>query len=237
MAAEKFSEEKTPSTGTGSSAGETRAVTEPSMGNPPNASQEQNTGEVAKEQARGVAQQGIQAGEHVATVATDQAKEVAAEAGQQARSLLRQARTELTESLASQQNRVADALHALSKELGSMASRSEQEGLATNLASQASRQVGGVAHWVSEREPGTLVTELKDLARNKPGTFLAAAAGIGLVAGRVTRATQAGPADKHGNPDQRTPQESITPDPSAPRFYTGGETIGEQFPMATGLTP
>lgn len=241
MTAEDFSEEETPSTGSGWSVGGTGAVaTDTSTGNTQNASKaqdEQDTGDVAKEQARGVAQQGIQAGEHVATVATDQAKEVASEAGQQAKSLLQQARSELTESLTSQQNRVADALHALSKELGSMASKSEQDGLATDLASQASRQVGGVAHWVSEREPGMLVTELKDLARSKPGTFLAAAAGIGLLAGRITRAAQAGPAEKDGNPDQPTPQERTTPTPSADRVYSGDETIGEQFHMTTGLAP
>ena len=73
-----------------------------------------------------------------------------------------------------------------------MASKSEQTGPATDLAQQASRQLGSVAHWVSEREPGSLVTELKDFARQKPGTFLAVAAGIGLVAGRMTRGVKAG---------------------------------------------
>lgn len=152
----------------------------------------QSTTETAKEQAHDVAREGIEGGKHVASVAADQAKEVASEAGQQAKALLEQARSELIDHAASQQNRVADQLHALAQELGSMASKSEQEGLATELAQQASRRVGSVAHWLSEREPGSLVGELKGYARNKPGMFLAMAAGMGLVAGRMTRGVKAG---------------------------------------------
>jgi len=126
-------------------------------------------------------------------VATEQAKEVASEAGHQAKALLDQARSELVDHAASQQDRLAEQLHSLSHELGSMAAASQQEGLATDLAQQASRQVGTVAHWLSQREPGSLVGELKDFARNKPGTFLAVAAGVGLVAGRMTRGVKAGP--------------------------------------------
>ena len=149
--------------------------------------------DTAKGQAQDVAAEGVAGGKHVAAVATEQAKEVASEAGHQARVLLDQARSELKDHAASQQNRLAEQLHSLSRELGTMASRSQQEGLATDVAQQASRQVGTVAHWLSQREPGSLVGELKDFARNKPGTFMAVAAGIGLVAGRMTRGVKAGP--------------------------------------------
>ncbi|MEP7035144.1 MAG: hypothetical protein ABI662_07970 [Dermatophilaceae bacterium] len=153
----------------------------------------QGTTQTAKEQAREVAHEGTVAGTHVASVATEQVKDVASEAGHQAKRLLDQARSELIDHAASQQNRLAEQLHSLSHELGSMARTSPQDGLATDLAQQASRQVGTMAHWLSQREPGSLVGELKDFARNKPGTFLAVAAGIGLVAGRLTRGVKAGP--------------------------------------------
>ena len=172
----------------------------------------QSSQETTKEQASDVVHEGGQAGKHLTSVASDQAKEVASEAGHQAKSLVDQARSAFAEQAASQQHRLADQLHALSKELGSMASKSEQAGPATDLAHQASRQLGSVAHWVSEREPGSLVTELKDFARQKPGTFLAVAAGIGLVAGRVTRGVKAGAPgqDSSGTPD--TPEwASISP--------------------------
>jgi len=160
-----------------------------------------------KEQASGVAREGVQAGKHVASVATEQAKEVAAEAGQQTKALFGQARAELKEQAATQQSRIAEQLHALSKELGSMASKSEQPGLAADLAGQASRRLGSAAHWVSERQPGSLVTELKDFARNKPGMFLAVAAGIGLVAGRMTRGVKDGaPEDDSQSSQPLTPE-------------------------------
>ena len=93
-----------------------------------------STTDMAKEQAHDVADEGVQGGKHVAAVATDQAKEVASEAGHQAKALLDQARSELMDHAASQQNRVAEQLHTLSAELGSMASASQQEGLATHRA-------------------------------------------------------------------------------------------------------
>jgi hypothetical protein len=156
----------------------------------------QSTKDTAKDEARGVAREGVEGGKHVAAVGADQAKQVAGEAGHQAKQLLGQAQSELVDHASSQQNRVADQLHSLSSQLGSMASKSDEEGLAKDLAQQASQQIGSVAHWLSEREPGDLLSELKDFGRRKPGTFLAVAAGLGLLAGRMTRGV------KEGTPDQ-----------------------------------
>jgi len=156
----------------------------------------QSTKDTAKDEARGVAHEGVEGGKHVAAVGADQAKQVAGEAGHQAKQLLGQAQSELVDHASSQQNRVADQLHSLSSQLGSMASKSDEEGLAKDLAQQASQQIGSVAHWLSEREPGDLLNELKDFGRRKPGTFLAVAAGLGLLAGRMTRGV------KEGTPDQ-----------------------------------
>jgi len=167
---------------------------------------DQSTKDTAKQEARGVAQEGVEGGKHVAAVGADQAKQVASEAGHQAKALLGQAQSELVDHASSQQNRVADQLHSLSHELGSMASKSEEEGLAKDLAQQASQQLGSIAHWLQEREPGDLVTELKDFARRKPGTFLAVAAGLGLLAGRMTRGVKAGAPDE----DVRTTDVAVT---------------------------
>lgn len=222
----------------------------------------QSTTDTAKEQAQDVAHEGVQGGKHVASVATDQAKEVASEAGHQAKALLAQARSELMDQAASQQNRVTEQLHSLSHQLGSMASTSQQEGLATDLAQQASRQVGTLAHWLSQREPGSLVGELKDFARNKPGTFLAVAGGIGLVAGRMTRGVKAGPpveGSGPGSPMASTSQQGIPAPAWAPPpspgvgqpasslnerpaagvgLYAGDAELTESFPaQRKGMTP
>jgi hypothetical protein len=234
MAADRFGESETPATGSTRSASEQGPATTGSGSG-------QDAKETAKEQTREVAHEGVKAGEHVAAVASDQAKEVASQAGQQARTLLQQARSELMDSLTIQQNRVADQLHGLSQELGTMASRSDQKGLGANLTSQASRQIGGVAHWISVREPGSMVQELKEVASRKPGTFLAVAAGIGLVAGRMTRGATAGApqppshqdASAHRAADGHTGERARErqPEPLGEDFE---RPLGEQFEQAGG---
>ncbi len=218
---------------------------------------DQSTKDTAKEEARSVAHEGVEGGKHVAAVGADQAKQVASEAGHQAKALLGQAQSELVDHASSQQHRVADQLHSLSRELGSMASKSDEEGLAKDLAQQASQQLGGIAHWLEKREPGDLITEVKDFARRKPGTFLAVAAGLGLVAGRMTRGVKAGAPEQNDTGaelattspvrrDVTTPVSSVTspgtaygedrpglvtPNPQAGAGgYVGDPVIGEPFP-------
>ena len=68
-----------------------------------------------------------------------------------------------------------------------MARGGEQSGIASDLARQASTRTRDAATWMENREPGEVVEEVKRFARRRPGAFLAAAAVVGLVAGRVTR--------------------------------------------------
>lgn len=190
----------------------------------------QGARDAAKEEARGVAEEGVQGGKHVASVAVDQAKEVASEAGDQAQALWAQARSELLDQAASQKERVADQLHTLAHEFGSMAGGAEQKGLASGLADQASARVGNVADWVAERDPGSLVGELKSFARTKPGTFLAVAAGIGLLAGRMTRGVNAGP--PAGDLDSTPP---VQPGIATPGSPAGRHSVGSDPSPLHGL--
>jgi len=52
---------------------------------------------------------------------------------------------------------------------------------------QASSKAGELAEWLEQRDPGTLLDEVRGLARRKPGTFLLGALAAGVVAGRLTR--------------------------------------------------
>jgi len=166
-----------------------------------------STADTAREQGREVAGQGVEGAKQVASIGMEQAKEVTAEGGRQAKGLLDQARSELMEQAASQQERAADQLQALSHDLGSMASKSGEEGLAKDLAQQASRRIGRVAEWLQQRDPQSLVQELRGFARDKPGTFLAVAAGLGLVAGRATRGGTAGAPEQGGSTSPDYPAE------------------------------
>lgn len=178
---------------------------------------EESTADVAKQQAGEVASGATDAGKHVASVAGDQAQQVVGEAKNQAQDLLKQTRTELTTQASEQQKRVAGGLRALSDEFGSMARNSENPGVATDLTRQAAQRAHTIASWLDDREPGQIIDEVTRFARRKPGTFLALAAGAGLLAGRLGRGLTAANADGPSN-SSASQQASVRADetPTAP---------------------
>jgi hypothetical protein len=142
---------------------------------------------VVKDQATGLSQGAAEAGKHTAETVREQASNVTAEAGRQGRDLLRQAQGQLREQAGQQQQRLASDLRAISDELSSMARQSDQPGVAADLARQAAGTTRNVARWLDDRDPGQLLEDVKGFARQRPGVFLALAAGAGLLAGRLTR--------------------------------------------------
>jgi hypothetical protein len=148
---------------------------------------EQSKSETAKQEAREVGREGAAAGQHVAETAKTEAKQVAREAKEQARSLMSQLSDGVSSQAGEQQQKVASGLRSIGDELASMARNSEQSGNATQLVSQASDKARSVADWLENRDPGSLLDEVKRFARQRPGAFLAIAAGAGMVAGRLTR--------------------------------------------------
>lgn len=145
------------------------------------------TTEMAKQEAGEVAGTAKEAGQQVAESTKEQVGEVTAEAGRQARQLVDQVRTEVTDQAAFQQQRVAGGIRSLADELAGMAGHSEQDGPATDLARQAADRLHDVARWLDDREPGRVLDEVRSFARRRPGTYLAIAAGAGVLAGRLTR--------------------------------------------------
>jgi hypothetical protein len=161
-----------------------------------------DTKQVAKDEAMATGQQAKDGAKHVAEVGKDEVRNVAHETTQQAKELWQQTRSQLLDQSAQQQTRVAEGLRSLSQELSGMARNSEQQGVASDLAQQASQRMGDVAGWLDQRDPGSLVSEVKQFARQRPGTFLAAAAVIGLVGGRLSRGLVADHQDQADATDQ-----------------------------------
>jgi hypothetical protein len=155
---------------------------------------EQDPAQRVKDQASDLANSGVQAGKHVGDVAREQASGVAAEAGRQGRNLLEQAQGQLHEQAAEGQHRIAQKLLSLSDELRSMAENSNQ-GVAVDVTQQAASRVRDAGHWLEKREPGQVVSEVQSFARRRPAVFLVLAAGAGLVAGRLTRGLKDAAAD------------------------------------------
>ena len=187
---------------------------------------------VAKEQAAQVGQQAAQAGQHVAGVAKHQAANVADEARTQARNLVDQARTEVTSQADSQKQRAAQGLHAVSRDLGSMADSSDQ-GVAGDLARQLSGAVHELASWLEERDPAALLDEVRSFARRRPGAFLGIALGAGVVAGRLTRGIKdsSGGGPSGGTTGSRPAGGSYGRTAAAP---VGGGTSEFPVPTSTG---
>ena len=202
-----------------------RPVTTPPL---PAQNSDGSTTEVAKEQAAEVADTAKQAGAQVADTVKEQAGQVTAEAKNQAKQLLSQAQSELSEQAASTQQRVSEGLHALADELTGMARNSEQDGMATDLARQAADRARTAAGWLADRDPGSLLNEVRSFARRKPGTYLALALGAGVLAGRLTRGLTA-PSD-----DATTGSRPPTANPGTPTTYQ--VSAGQPALTGTGLT-
>ena len=197
-----------------------------------------STTEVAKDQAGQVADTAKQAGAQVAGTVKEQAGQVTAEAGKQAKQLLSQAQSELSEQAGATQQRVAEGLHALADELTGMTKNSEQDGPATDLARQAADRARAAAGWLGDRDPGSLLDEVRSFARRKPGTYLAIAVGAGVLAGRLTRGLAA-PAD-----DTTTTTSPVVPTDAAvgavgrgPGRFDGTDPIGNGFGAPATLPP
>ena len=148
--------------------------------------------DAAKDEAADVKRQAADSAQTVAETAKTEAANVAAEVKTNARDLLYQAKSDLTDQAGTQQQKVAKGLRSISTELSTMADASDQPGVASDLVRQAAERSSAVAGWLDGRDPGSLLTEVKSFARQRPGTFLMSAAGAGLLAGRLGRSLQAG---------------------------------------------
>lgn len=142
-----------------------------------------------REEASNLAGEAGDAGRRVAGVAKGEAKSVGYEARRQARRLADQVGSEVRQQAANQQSRAASGLRNIGDEFSNMADGSGSgSGFAADLARQAGVRVGGVAQWLDERDPRSILEEVKGFARRRPGVFIAIAVGAGIVVGRLTRA-------------------------------------------------
>jgi ElaB/YqjD/DUF883 family membrane-anchored ribosome-binding protein len=144
-------------------------------------------GSAVKERLGGAAASAGDAGREVAGDAKEKARDVAHEAKDRARGLVGQTRDELQSQTQSQQQRLAGGLRSLGDELNQMASGTEDPGYASELVQRAGDATTQVAQWFEDREPSSVLREVEDFARRRPGAFLAIAAGAGLVVGRLLR--------------------------------------------------
>ena len=144
--------------------------------------------DAAKGAASDVAGDAKEKAANVAGTAKEQASAVASEATEHAKQLYSQASDTLKEQAAGQQERAAGGLRTLGEQLSRMADKDDEQGLAAKVVRDLSQRAGSAAGYLENRDPGSLLDEVKSFAARKPGTFIALAAGAGILAGRLTKA-------------------------------------------------
>lgn len=190
-----------------------------------------------------------QATKDVAATAGQEAKQVTREAKDQVRQLWGQTRSDLTNQASTQQTRAASGLRELADQLGQMAGSADSDGMAKGLVEDVSRRAHDAAQWLDSRDPGSLLEEARSFARQRPGTFLAIAAGVGVLAGRLSRGLvdEARDSDSssgtgssaYGTADYGTADYGTSGYPTTSGGYgTGatGSTAGTGIPTATSPT-
>jgi len=145
------------------------------------------TAEHIKDQTKAAGESAVSAGGDVVWSAKDQGREIAAEAGRQAKDLYGRARTEMADQARTQQKRAASGLFAVADEAARIADRGGESGPVTRVVQDASGRIAQAGRWLEDREPGQLLDDVKRYARRHPGAFLLAAAALGVVAGRFAK--------------------------------------------------
>ena len=181
--------------------------------------------EAAKEEAANVAGQARGAAQNVAGTAKAEAANVASEVKTNTKDLLNQAKSGLTDQAGAQQQKAAEGIRTISSQLRSMADAPDQQGVASDLIRQAAERSESVASWLDNRDPGSLLNEVKSFARQRPGTFLLLAAGAGLLAGRLGRSLQA------GAPETGPASGSLPPYPAQPPVTESSLTAAPAAPL------
>jgi hypothetical protein len=146
----------------------------------------QQAAEDAKGRAAEVTHHAQDAAHDVAGTAAEQAQNVKDETVRQARNLVSEASSQLSSQAGSQTQKLTDSLRDLGDELRQMA-ESGSGGTASELVHQASDRVHQAAGFLEGREPSEILSDVRGFAQRRPGAFLAGAAVLGLIAGRVGR--------------------------------------------------
>ena len=128
----------------------------------------------------------------VAATAADQVGNVKDETVRQARNLVSEASSQVSSQAGEQTQRLTGLLRELGDELKQMAAAGNG-GPAAEAAHQVSDRAHQAASYLDGREPADLLDDVRSYARRRPGAFLAGAAVLGLLAGRVGRGVKDAP--------------------------------------------
>lgn len=150
--------------------------------------QSRQVADLAAERGRGVVEASKRDAREVVDAAREQATQVKEELAEQGRNLLQESRSQLQLQAQTQTERVAESLRRLGTEAEALAEgRPEEAGRWRELTQQAAERLQDWADDLEARGVQGLVDDVADLARDRPGVFLLAAAAVGFGVGRLVR--------------------------------------------------
>lgn len=177
--------------------------------------------QVARDEAAEVGRTAADAGRQVAGTAAEQAGNVAQEVRAQARDLVGEARGQVQDQARTGQQKAAEGVRALSRELREMTDGA-QSGPVAEIARQAADRAEDLAGWLGEHEPADLLEEVRSFARRRPGVFLVGMALAGVAVGRLTRgAVDSARADSRPTPQRAFGEPGYARTPGGPLPYDG----------------
>lgn len=148
----------------------------------------QQVADRSKAEAEQFKNQAASSGERVLDTAKEKAEDVKAEAAHQAQDLASQVREDLQKYLGPQQQRLAATVRSISDEINALSQGQQpQTNYVAGLLGNASGYVDTLATSIEQKDSQELLNDVRRFAARKPGIFLAAALGVGLLAGRATR--------------------------------------------------
>lgn len=187
---------------------------------------------------------------------TEEAKAKGQEVGRQAKTeasrVLDDAREKAREQAEGQTHRAAGALRGVADQLDSMAGGVDERGVVVGMAENGADRIRRLADHLDEAGIDGVMRDIESFARRRPGLYVAAGVGLGMLAGRLLRATDMdrikqamteGPDGGAGRPVERpavgttVPSEPVSPTilPGSPPLTTSpGEHPGGPTP-GTGL--
>lgn len=207
-----------------------------------------STSQAVSDAGRQVAGTAQDEAKNVASSAGEQAAHVASEARDQTRNLLDQTMSEARSQTNDQMSRIGGKVRELASEMQQMASQSEQRGPAAHVVGDLAARGSDVADWLEGHGPEDLVSSVRRYARRSPVGFLVAAAGAGLVVGRLARAMQAGSPGSgagarqygnqgYGNQGYRNQGYAGATPAGTPGFAAPTSVVGEPYPVSGGTSP
>lgn len=195
----------------------------------------------AKDQAQSVAQDAKAKAQDLGQTAQQEAGQLKHEAVQHAKSLAGTVQDQAVQQAATQQERVAGQVRSYTDDLHRIVSGEQPQ---NDAVRQAVAAVADRAESLTQRletaHPADLLDDVRRFAARKPGTFLAIALGVGLVAGRATRGLRDGSGDARqlSAQDGRTRQGHATPrraiEPEGVQSDVTPHHLDSQIPSHTG---